>query len=238
MTGTLVGTASYANTASLLNSTTTAFIQSGNSFGTAALLGTNDNQSLALETSGSTRIFISSTGNVGINNPTPLVQTHIRYARIGGATNNTIAGLFIDAYHGEATAPTVGSSIYLRSSRSDTLGTNTVSVNGDDSRIRFHFNDGTGFEPSAEINASVDGIPAAGSVAGKLQFKTTTTGAGAPSTKMTILQSGNVGIGTTTPTSKLQVVGLVSYADNAAAIAGGLTVGAFYHTSGVVKVVI
>ena len=55
---------------------------------------------------------------------------------------------------------------------------------------------------------------------------------------MTILQSGNVGIGTTTPTSKLQVVGLVSYADNAAAIAGGLTVGAFYHTSGVVKVVI
>ena len=238
MTGTLVGTASYANTASLLNSTTNAFIQSGNSFGTAALLGTNDNQSLALETSGSTRIFISSTGNVGINNPTPLVQTHIRYARIGGATNNTIAGLFIDAYHGEATAPTVGSSIYLRSSRSDTLGTNTVSVNGDDSRIRFHFNDGTGFEPSAEINASVDGIPAAGSVAGKLQFKTTTTGAGAPSTKMTILQSGNVGIGTTTPTSKLQVVGLVSYADNAAAIAGGLTVGAFYHTSGVVKVVI
>ena len=49
---------------------------------------------------------------------------------------------------------------------------------------------------------------------------------------------GNVAVGTVTPTSKLHVVGLVSYADNLAAIAGGLTVGAFYHTAGVVKVVI
>ena len=49
---------------------------------------------------------------------------------------------------------------------------------------------------------------------------------------------GNVGIGTTSPTSKLQVVGLPSYADNTTALAGGLTVGAFYHTAGVLKVVI
>jgi len=41
---------------------------------------------------------------------------------------------------------------------------------------------------------------------------------------------GNVGIGTDSPTSPLQVVGLPVYANNAAAIAGGLTVGAFYRT--------
>ncbi len=51
------------------------------------------------------------------------------------------------------------------------------------------------------------------------------------------LSSGNVGIGTTTPTSKLQVVGIVEYSNNAAALAGGLTIGAFYRTGDVLKVV-
>ena len=42
--------------------------------------------------------------------------------------------------------------------------------------------------------------------------------------------AGFVGIGTSTPTSKLHVVGLPVYANNAAAITGGLTAGAFYRT--------
>lgn len=58
------------------------------------------------------------------------------------------------------------------------------------------------------------------------------------SERMRITSGGNVGIGTSSPTAKLQVVGLVDYATNALAIAGGLTLGAFYHTAGVVKVVI
>jgi hypothetical protein len=54
----------------------------------------------------------------------------------------------------------------------------------------------------------------------------------------TVFTSGNVGINTTSPTSKLQIVGLPEYATNELAITGGLTVGAFYHTAGVLKVVI
>jgi hypothetical protein len=58
-----VATASFALTASFVNtSSTNAFIQNGNSFGAQALIGTNDNQNLAFETSGSIRMFISSSG--------------------------------------------------------------------------------------------------------------------------------------------------------------------------------
>jgi len=46
--------------------------------------------------------------------------------------------------------------------------------------------------------------------------------------RMRITNAGNVGIGTTNPTSKLQVVGLPTYASDSAAGTGGLTSGAFY----------
>lgn len=46
------------------------------------------------------------------------------------------------------------------------------------------------------------------------------------------IRSAGVGIGETSPTSKLQVVGLAVYANNAAAVTGGLTVGAFYRSGG------
>ena len=75
ITGSLFGTSSWAInalTASFVNTTSTnAFVQGGNSFGTTALLGTNDNQNLQLETSGSVRMTISSSGNVGIGTTTP-----------------------------------------------------------------------------------------------------------------------------------------------------------------------
>lgn len=48
-----------------------------------------------------------------------------------------------------------------------------------------------------------------------------------------ILGNGcDVGVGTATPKSKMHVVGLPTYADNAAAVAGGLTAGAFYIRTG------
>jgi len=180
---------------------TGAWTSAGNNYGSTLIFSTRGDPGNTDE-----RLRIDSSGNVGIGITTPLVKTHIRYARSGGIASDTIAGLFLDAYHGEVTAPTVGSSIYLRSSRSATLGTQAVSVNGDDSRIRFYFSDGTNFVPAAAVNGSVDGTPAAGSVAGKLLFLTTSAAATAPSTKMTIDKAGivtitNLGTGTVSSTA-------------------------------------
>ena len=54
----------------------------------------------------------------------------------------------------------------------------------------------------------------------------------------TFFNAGNVSIGTTSDLgAKFGVVGLAEYADNAAAIVGGLSVGAFYRTGDLLKVV-
>ncbi len=49
--------------------------------------------------------------------------------------------------------------------------------------------------------------------------------------------TGNVGIGTSSPTSVLQLIGVQEYATNTAAIAAGLTPGAIYRTGDVLKIV-
>lgn len=55
---------------------------------------------------------------------------------------------------------------------------------------------------------------------------------------MVIQDDGKVGIGTTGAlTSPFSVPGFPEYADNAAALSGGLTAGAFYRTGDLLKVV-
>ena len=85
LTGSLFGTSSwaisssFALTSSFINPTgSNAFVQGGNSFGTTALLGTNDARDLALETNGTVRMTISgSNGNVGIGTATPLQKLDV-----------------------------------------------------------------------------------------------------------------------------------------------------------------
>ena len=91
--------------------------------------------------------------------------------------------------------------------------------------------DGSFIRNNAEMNFVVDGPVSTGVAPVRIAFRTRTGGIGGYTEKMTIKNDGKVGIGATNPTSKLQVVGLPVYANNAGAIAGGLTAGAFYRTA-------
>ncbi len=70
---------------------------------------------------------------------------------------------------------------------------------------RFMAHDGTDYNQVVEITAIVNGAVSANTIPTDLLFKTTITNS--PETRMTILSGGNIGIGTTAPTSTLQVDG-------------------------------
>ena len=72
----------------------------------------------------------------------------------------------------------------------------------------------------------------AGNARIQLQTQSDNTTARVAGTEVSILDNGNVGIGTATPSTKLQVVGIPAYASDAAAGSAGLTAGAIYQTNG------
>jgi len=101
ITGSLFGTASWAVsasqalTASFLSG---AFLQNGNSFGATAILGTNDTQNLQFETSGSVRMTISSSGNVGIGTVSPISTLSVAGGNININDGYSIGGNALGSY--------------------------------------------------------------------------------------------------------------------------------------------
>lgn len=77
ITGSLFGNATTSTSSSFLSNDTNGFIQGGNSFGTTAIIGTNDTHSLAIETNGTTRMYISSGGDIGVGTTSPSSKLEI-----------------------------------------------------------------------------------------------------------------------------------------------------------------
>lgn len=67
----------------------TAFIQSGNSFGAQAILGTNDSNSLAFETNGTTKMTLTTSGFLGIAITAPKATLDVFYNSASPATSGT-----------------------------------------------------------------------------------------------------------------------------------------------------
>jgi len=159
--------AGNAQTASFATNVANAFIQNGNSFGAAALLGTNDAQNLQFETNGTVRMTISSSGDIGIG--TTVTDARLRVAGTINATHSIFGN-------------TDGRGLAIQ----------TVLVAGTN-------------EAGSILNARGVG-------AGTLIFQTDNT------ERVRIAADGKVGIGTTSPSSLLDVRGQTTIISNAATL--------------------
>ena len=163
---------------------------------------TGGSERMRIDTSG--KLLIGTTTSITTNSgESPYTQTSgtdSRWAYQTAVFNNSagaIGGLFI------------------AKSRGTTVGSYTAVQSGDAiGRIAWSGADGTTMTSQvAEIIATVDAAVSTGIVPGRLLFYTSNT-SGTSTERMRIDSSGNVGIGTSSPSQKLEVAGNVLLSNN------------------------
>ena len=191
---------------------------------------------IVLTTAGTDAVTVDSSGDVGIGSSAPTAKLQLK--------NTAVDSITQIAFTNDARTYNAG----VHGGLSDSFNIYDITASATRFLINTSGNVGIGTtSPGAKLNVAGDvlidsgeyiswGTVGATSIEGstasnKLQFRTNS------SDRMIIDSAGNVGIGTATPTAALQVVGLVEYADNAAALLAGLTAGAFYRTGDLLKVV-
>jgi len=161
----------------------------------ASLYASGATTPLTFATNGAERVRIDSSGNVSIGASSASGKLDV---------SATDPSTYITRY----VAGAGGANIYLRHSRSGTVGTNAILNSGDTiGTLVFAGANGTAYGDSAYIQVQVDGTPSATAMPGRLIFSTSTTASSTPTERMRIDSAGNVGIGTLSPGKPLDVVG-------------------------------
>jgi hypothetical protein len=126
---------------------------------------------------------------------------------IAGANNLAqflASGSNYPATIGYTGASGAGARVSFVKNRSSNWSTRTAVVSGDAlGELDFIGSDGTNFVRAALISAAVDGTPGTNDMPGRLVFSTTLDGSSAPTERMRIDSSGNVGIGKTPTAGRL-----------------------------------
>ena len=147
-----------------------------------------------------TSMFFDNTGKVGIGTSTPLSKLNI------AGTTQFDAALIVQLFSVDANPP----NIKMTKSRNATIGLNTiVNINDVTGQIGGWGADGasaTSYWPTGLIEFEVDGTPGINDMPGRITFNTTPDGSQIATERMRITSTGNVGIGTTTPSAKLHTV--------------------------------
>ncbi len=224
---------------------------SGNAGTGTSFLGTTNNFSLRMYTNNTQRMIIDSLGRVGIGIAAPKQLLTVQGSGSVPAASWINAGAPLYAGFGETTVGNADFVLSMASPANNvrpvfigrrsrgTLAAPAVTVNNDNimSFLASGY-DGTAFQNPASIDFYVDGTPAAGSVPARISFVTGSssgtrlerlkignTGDITMNTNQFFLQKSNgfIGLGTTTPAARLDVIGSIKISDGTQATGKVLT---------------
>ena len=169
--------------------------------GLANFLGTINNADLKFRTNNTEKANLTTNGILAVGNATMGMNPNI--------TGYDLVGSFSNGYGYIATHSIENATYadYFANTKARGTGAAPLIVQNNDyvGGLFSSAYDGANYQWMTSILSNVDGVPAAGNMPGRLTFGTSPAGSAYPLERMRITNIGNVGINTTTPTSKLHV---------------------------------